>query len=151
MEHGAIARPRPLIVAHLLLALAEEPRHGYELAEGLRASGFEPMTASTVYRELARLEDAGLVRSFWQASQTRGPARHMYDLTEAGKADLAACAGDVEGLIGHLGEFLSRWACVHATAAVDVEPEPVEAPPAVGADADAAARRRGGLRLWKPH
>lgn len=149
MEHGAIARPRPLIVAHLLLALAEEPRHGYELAEGLRASGFEPMTASTVYRELARLEDDGLVRSFWQASQTRGPARHMYELTEAGRADLAACAGDVEGLMGHLAEFLSRWACLDGTGAVDVETEPTDGPPAVGADVGAG--RRGGLRLWKPH
>lgn len=144
MEHGAIARPRPLIVAHVLLALAEEPRHGYELAEALRASGFEPVTASTVYRELARLEDDGLVRSFWQASQIRGPARHMYELTDAGRSDLAACAGDVEGLIGHLGDFLSRWACVHGT--VDAEPELAPAAPA-----DASPGRRAGLRLWKPH
>ncbi len=108
MQHAGIARPRALIVAHLLLLLAEQPRHGYELAESLRAWEFEGVTTSTVYRELARLEEDGLVRSFWQASQARGPARHMYELTDAGRDDLAACADDVRGLIGHLTEFLSR-------------------------------------------
>ncbi|HEX2118258.1 MAG TPA: helix-turn-helix transcriptional regulator, partial [Acidimicrobiales bacterium] len=63
MQHAGIARPRSLIVAHLLLLLAEEPRHGYELAESLRGWEFEGVTASTVYRELSRLEEDGLVQS----------------------------------------------------------------------------------------
>src|SRR5215216_6145510 len=95
MHHTAISRPRPLIVAHLLLLLGEQPRHGYDLAEALRAWQFEGVTPSLVYRELARLEGDGLVRSFWQASQTRGPARHMYELTASGRDDLAACGDDV--------------------------------------------------------
>lgn len=124
MQHAGIARPRALIVAHLLLLLAEEPRHGYELAESLREWEFEGVTASTVYRELARLEDEGLVRSFWQASQARGPARHMYELTGAGRQDLALCADDVRGLMSHLTEFLSRVATVDAS--VEPPPGPVE-------------------------
>jgi len=112
MQHPAIARPRPLIVAHLLLLLAEAPRHGYELAESLRLFEFQGITTSTVYRELAKLEEDGLVRSFWQSSQTRGPARHMYELTDAGRDDLAGCADDVRALMSHLDEFLARFSSV---------------------------------------
>jgi PadR family transcriptional regulator, regulatory protein PadR len=108
MQHAAIARPKPLIGVHLLLLLAEEPRHGYELAASLRSWEFEGVTASTVYRELSRLEADGLVRSFWEASQARGPARHMYQLTEEGHEDLAACADDLRCLIGHLNGVLER-------------------------------------------
>ena len=109
MQHAGISRPRPLIVAHLLLLLAEQPRHGYELAASLKTWEFEGVTPSLVYRELARLEDDGLVQSFWAASQARGPARHMYELTPAGRDDLAGCADDIDGLISHLTGFLSRF------------------------------------------
>lgn len=108
MQHAAISRPKPLIVAHLLLLMAEQPRHGYELAASLRTWEFEGVTPSMVYRDLARLETEGLVRSFWEASQARGPARHMYELTQAGREDLAACADDVRCLIHHLTEILSK-------------------------------------------
>ena len=112
MQHAAIARPKPLIVAHLLLLLAERPRHGYQLAASLRMWEFQGVTSSTVYRELSRLEEGGLVRSFWEASQARGPARHMYELTPAGQDDLAGCADDVRRLQSHLDEFLSQFAMV---------------------------------------
>jgi PadR family transcriptional regulator, regulatory protein PadR len=108
MHHPAIARPRSLIPAHVLLLLSQRARHGYELAESLRLLGFAGVTTSLVYRELGRLEAAGLVQSFWQASQARGPARHMYELTEAGKENLAACADDVRCLIAHLTEVLAQ-------------------------------------------
>jgi len=139
MRHAAIARPRPLIVAHVLLSLAEQPRHGYELAESLRASEFEAITPSTVYRELAKLEEDGLVRSFWQSSQARGPARHMYELTDAGRADLAECAVDVRGLMTHLAEFLARWGSVDG---------PPNAPPAPPEPTAPSRPRRS--RIWKP-
>ena len=108
MQHAAISRPKPLIVAHLLLLMSEQPRHGYELAASLRTWEFEGVTPSMVYRDLARLETEGLVRSFWEASQARGPARHMYELTEAGRENLAACADDVRCLIHHLTGILSK-------------------------------------------
>ena len=116
MHRPAIARPRPLIVAHLLLLRAEAPRHGYELADSLRLWEFQGITTSTVYRELSKLEEDGLVRSFWESSQTRGPARHMYELTECGRADLVGCADDVRRLMSHLDEFLDRFATVDGSA-----------------------------------
>ena len=112
MQHGAISRPKPLIGVHLLLLLAEEPRHGYELAASLKSWEFEGITPSTVYRELSRLEVGGQVRSFWEASQARGPARHMYELTAAGRDDLDACADDIRCLIGHLNGLLERVVAV---------------------------------------
>jgi PadR family transcriptional regulator PadR len=108
MQHAAISRPKPLIVAHLLLLMAEQPRHGYELAASLRTLEFDGVTPSSVYRDLARLEVDGMVRSFWEASQARGPARHMYELTEAGRENLAACADDVRCLIAHLTDVLGQ-------------------------------------------
>ena len=108
MQHAAISRPKPLIVAHVLLLLAEQPRHGYELAASLRTWEFEGVTPSMVYRDLSRLETEGLVRSFWEASQARGPARHMYELTAEGREDLAACADDVRCLIKHLTGILAQ-------------------------------------------
>ena len=130
MQRPAIARPRPLIVAHLLLLLAEAPRHGYELADSLRLSEFQGITTSTVYRELSKLEEDGLVQSFWQSSQARGPARHMYELTEAGRADLASCADDVRCLRSHLDEFLVRFSSVDG-------------------DPDEPDRVRGRRRFWR--
>jgi DNA-binding PadR family transcriptional regulator len=129
MQHAEIVRPRPLVMAHVLLLLAERPRHGYELAESLRALEFDTVTTSSVYRELARLEEEGLVVSFWESSQTRGPARHMYELTAAGRADLESCAADVRLLMAHLTDFLSRC----DTVAVSPEPPPPdELPPPAG-------------------
>ena len=125
MQHAAIARPRPLIVAHMLLLLAEHPRHGYELAESLRAWKFEGVTTSMVYRELARLEEERLVASFWESSQARGPARHMYELTDAGRADLVACADAVRGLMSHLEEFLARLSTAAPAAPAPVPESPL--------------------------
>ena len=110
MQHASIARPKPLIVAHLLLLLAEQPRHGYELAASLKTWEFEGITPSLVYRELARLQEEGLVQSFWAASQARGPARHMYEITDEGREYLAECADDIDGLISHLTGLVSRFA-----------------------------------------
>ncbi len=127
-------------MAHLLLLLAERPRHGYELAESLRLSEFQGVTTSTVYRELAKLEDDGLVQSFWQSSQARGPARHMYELTEAGREDLVGCAGDVRELMSHLDEFLVRFSSVDGNAeSLKTDAEPTDRPEPA----------KGRRRLWR--
>ena len=134
MHHPAIARPRSLIPAHVLLLLSQRARHGYELAESLRLLGFDGVTTSLVYRELGRLEEAGLVQSFWQASQARGPARHMYELTGAGRDDLAHVSGEVRALVAHLERFL-----------VELDgPDGHHPVPAVGGD-----EATGRSRFWK--
>jgi PadR family transcriptional regulator, regulatory protein PadR len=143
MQHTAIARPRPLIVAHLLLLLGQRPRHGYDVADRLRGWQFDGVTPSMVYRELARLEEDGLVQSFWQASQARGPARHMYELTPQGRDHLARCADDLRGLISHLSDFLVQYAEVGREDRP--EPPPDDKPPAPGSP-PASPSRAGRLR-----
>ncbi len=71
--------------------LATGPAYGYELLERLGRQ-FGPdlrVTPSTLYPTLARLRVAGLVRSF-QGTVSSGPLRKYYELTEAGRANLAA-------------------------------------------------------------
>lgn len=69
------------------------------------------------------------MRSFWEASQARGPARHMYELTDAGLEDLTACADDLRCLIHHLTGILSKI-------------DGVEKPAPEGGGAPAKVRRR---------
>jgi PadR family transcriptional regulator PadR len=119
-----------VVHAQLLLLMGERPRHGYELVEALRALGFETSSPSTIYRDLARLEEQGLVASFWETTQARGPARHMYELTPAGWDDLDDCATDVRLLASLVADFLRRHA--------DASPPPPAPRP---------GRRRGGATL----
>jgi DNA-binding PadR family transcriptional regulator len=66
----------------VLLALGQGVRHGFDV---LDVTGLQ---SGTVYPILRRLEDAGLVRSRWEAVQRARdegrPPRRYYELTGAG-------------------------------------------------------------------
>ena len=100
--------PQVLRGPFLLLLLAESPSHGYQLVARLTAAGFTDARAGSLYRELRRLEDAGLVISHWEVTQTRGPARRVYKLTSAGRRSLRACVAGAEELTRALVEFTER-------------------------------------------
>ena len=68
----------------LLSLLAERADYGLSLSQRLTASGLEAIPGGTLYPALMRLEKRGLVPS------TSGPARKYYELTEAGRTELAA-------------------------------------------------------------
>ncbi|HEX2192972.1 MAG TPA: helix-turn-helix transcriptional regulator [Acidimicrobiales bacterium] len=114
MENGGprlaecLRYPAALFPVHLLLLLAEGRNHGYALVARLREVGAPPAFAGSVYRELARLEDAGLIASFWEATQTRGPARRTYVITPAGVEALAGCAHAATGLRCVLDALVTR-------------------------------------------
>jgi PadR family transcriptional regulator PadR len=76
-----------LLLLHLLRA---RPMYGFELVEQLQAStgGALDFKEGTLYPALHRLEEEGLVESFWQASQS-GPRRRYYRLTQVGLDALA--------------------------------------------------------------
>jgi len=94
-----------LLLLHLL---RERPMYGFELSECLRAStgGLLAFKEGTLYPALHRLEEEGLVESFWQASPS-GPQRRYYRLTQAGEAGLAERRADwirlMEAVNGALG------------------------------------------------
>lgn len=82
---------RALLAPFLLDLLSRGPRHGWGLIEDLTELGFPAGITSAVYRELAKLEGDKLLRSAWRLEQVRGPARHVYQLTAAGRRALARC------------------------------------------------------------
>ncbi len=108
-EVGALLRSPPTLMAPcLLLLLGECPGHGYELVVRLRDFGFSETTAGGVYRELRRLEEAGLIISSWQATQVRGPARRVYELTSSGDDALRTCAESADHLSRTLQGYRRR-------------------------------------------
>lgn len=69
--------------------LAEEPLHGYALAQRLAERGFGTVRGAVLYPLLGRLEGAGLVAATWQPGAA-GPGRKVYALTAAGHRRLRA-------------------------------------------------------------
>ncbi len=107
-----LRHPSALIGPCILLLLAESPSHGYALVDRLKEFGFTEGSTGSLYRELRRLEDGGLAHSYWEASQTRGPARRVYELTAAGRRALNGCADATVELTTTLEEFQARYALV---------------------------------------
>jgi DNA-binding PadR family transcriptional regulator len=91
---------------YLLKLLDESPRHGYEVIRLLeeRFQGLYAPSAGTVYPRLAKLEKEGLV-----SHSTEG-GRKVYALTDEGRAELAARAGELAGLEAEIRESVSTLA-----------------------------------------
>jgi len=79
---------------YLLKLLAEGPKHGYELIRLLenRFLGLYAPSAGTIYPRLARLENEGLV------THRSAGGRKTYEITDSGRAELAARAGELADL-----------------------------------------------------
>ena len=100
--------PRHFLRPCLLLLLREQPAHGYDLLERLRPLGFVAPDPGGLYRALRALEDEGLVRSAWEASES-GPDRRIYQLTRAGVEHLHQRAKGLAETRAALDTFLSRY------------------------------------------
>jgi DNA-binding PadR family transcriptional regulator len=101
-EHGPGRRERMErgVLRYLILdALADGPKHGYEVIKRLeeRTEGEYAPSPGTVYPTLQLLEDQGFVRAEQMAE------RRVYALTEAGRAELAAHAELVAATLGRFG------------------------------------------------
>lgn len=83
-----------LLAAIAVTTSGESEFHGYSLAKELaRLEGAQtPMSQSTLYRALRRLEERGALRSRWesieesQAEGRDGPPRRYYTVTASGVA-----------------------------------------------------------------
>jgi DNA-binding PadR family transcriptional regulator len=115
----------------VLAALLEGEASGYELGKRFDVSvaNFWSATSQQLYRELERLEREGLL-SARTVEQQRRPNKRLYELTEAGRGELATFtsqpprapalrdelavqvqavdAGDTEAVIAALGERIDR-------------------------------------------
>jgi len=85
---------------YLLNLLDEEPRHGYDIIQALsdRTGGTYTPSAGTVYPRLAKLEAEGLVTKSVDGRKT------VYEITEAGRAEVSSRAGDLEGIEAGLAD-----------------------------------------------
>ena len=85
----------------ILALLEEQPRHGYELMKELeeRTGGAYRPSAGVVYPTLALLEDEGLIRP--SGGET---GRKLFEITDAGKAELDKDRTAVEGIFATMEE-----------------------------------------------
>ncbi len=85
---------------YLLSLLDESPRHGYDIMQALadRTGGTYTPSAGTIYPRLAKLEEEGLV------TKTIDGRKTIYALTDAGRAEVAARAGELEGIQSDLAD-----------------------------------------------
>lgn len=77
---------------HAILGIVDwQPMHGYEIKRVLEegVSTFWPVNLGAIYPSLRRLEAEGLVRHRREASPDGRPDRKVYEVTEAGREELA--------------------------------------------------------------
>jgi PadR family transcriptional regulator PadR len=110
--------PRNFLRPCLLLLIAEQPSHGYDLLERLKEMGYQRAEPGGLYRTLRLMEQEGLIRSGWGGS-TIGPRRRTYWLSEDGMDWLHAWAGSMRVTREVLDGFLQRYRTV-------AEAQPVE-------------------------
>jgi PadR family transcriptional regulator, regulatory protein PadR len=110
---NSLRYPLALMPAQILLLLAERRNHGYGLMHCLEELGAPSVSTGSVYRELQKLEEEGLVTSFWEVAETRGPARRVYVITPVGMCALESCAGAAAELSRTLEDLVIRQATLH--------------------------------------
>ena len=95
-----------LLPTALLVLLAEQESHGYDLAVRLADLG---VTADlpAIYRSLRSLDGGGFVQSTWDTSP-RGPARRVYALTEDGRLLLGSSLAAMEEAWSNISRLLAR-------------------------------------------
>lgn len=71
----------------VLACLTGGESYGYEIAKRLDEAGLGRIKGGTLYPVLNRLEEAGLVKAEFRATE-RGPGRRYYQLTEDGRRGL---------------------------------------------------------------
>ncbi|MBB5633240.1 DNA-binding PadR family transcriptional regulator [Cryobacterium mesophilum] len=91
---------------YLLSLLAEEPMHGYEIILALEEQfgGTYTPSAGTIYPRLAKLEEEGLVTKSADGRKT------VYAITDAGRAELAARAHELDEIESDLNDSVRRLA-----------------------------------------
>ena len=98
------AKPLSLPVLHIMLALADGPKHGYAIKQDVdtRTRGSIRLGPGTLYEAVQRLEDAGWIS---ESDPAQEPAngqeaqRRYYRLTERGWSALAAEVRQLEAIV----------------------------------------------------
>ena len=89
--------PLPAATFHILVALADEDRHGYAIMQDIsdRTGGELVLSAGTLYRSIQRMLEQGLISELRQrpAPEDDDERRRYYRITSFGAAVARAEAG----------------------------------------------------------
>ena len=95
--------PLPLAAFHILLALAEDDRHGYAIIQdvALRTRGELKLSAGTLYRSIQRMLEDGLIVEVQErpAPELDDERRRYYRITPLGTAAARAEARRLAALV----------------------------------------------------
>ena len=91
-----------------LVLLRQHSSHGYQLLDRTVELGFEAMNPGTLYRTIRKMEKDGLCESKWETA-SRGPARRIYSITEAGEAYLDMWFKSLEQYKQTMDSFLQAY------------------------------------------
>ncbi len=80
----------------LLLMLHMGPAHGYDLMERLKEVGLDGIDPSLIYRALHALEAQELIQSSWDAKESQGPPRRVYEISAYGEEMLSQYADELK-------------------------------------------------------
>ena len=94
-----------LMILQTLHALG--PQHGFGIARRIEQVSEEvlKLNEGTVYTSLLRLQQQGWISSAWGASENNRKAR-FYEITQAGRKQLAAETENWERIAGVIGRLL---------------------------------------------
>ena len=92
MAEGHISKPLTPAVFHILLALAKEEKHGYEIMKTVRedSGGKVKMGNGTLYGSLKRMLADGLIEDAGNKAGDDDTRRKYYRLTKVGRKTLQA-------------------------------------------------------------
>ncbi len=89
MDDAAELLPLPPVTFHILLALADEDRHGYAVIQEVaaRTGGELELSAGTLYRSIHRMLEQGLIEEPRQrpAPEDDDERRRYYRITKFGR------------------------------------------------------------------
>ncbi len=119
-----------ILEAAVLVACAEAPRYGYEIATWLTTEGLvsAPVSPGRLYETLGTLSRAGALVGVDEESD-KGPSRRRYHLTETGRERLAAWAASLERTGETLARLLSRMTALNGAVHDPVDHDPVDHDP----------------------
>jgi DNA-binding PadR family transcriptional regulator len=88
-------------VLHILLALSGEDRHGYAIMQEIarQSGGQYKLGPGTLYDNLEKLLDSGIVQESARPSSGEDPRRKYYRLTGMGRRLLSAELARLEGVV----------------------------------------------------
>ncbi len=104
--------PKTFLIPYVLLMLRDSLLHGYGIWEKLTLMGIPGLNEgdrATIYRTLRQLEREGKVKSVWDTN-TEGPARRVYSLTDAGELFLKSWAVGLDQYRQSLDFFFKMYA-----------------------------------------